>query len=340
MAGTEIELVKLISSIGREKCDLLVPSYLKDSSHSAFNVSYFPGYFFKLNKYFPRVTLFLVNKLVSQEKLEDYDIIYLIFVYPTVPLFETLVEAYSSKVIVVPQGGDLKYLLQSKMRPSLKDFWKIYYMSESMRKDLLFLYPNLCNLEYVPTGTDINYLRKNIVCTRPEEINGRNLEENILLTVSRNVPKKNLQAIPKILDHLKDLSITWIVIGKDTNVPILTDDERIVVLDAIRISNIDEVPSKELIKFYSYADAYIVTSESEGLSLVTLDQLAIEKPVFGFNVDGVREIFMEVDKLPEFNDYQSIALLIRNYIEYGEFLELRDVNSFSWKNISKKYFQN
>lgn len=339
MAGSEIELVKLISSIGKEKCDLLLPSYLKNSSHSAFNVFYFPGYFFRLNNYFPRFTQYLLNKLVGKEAFDPYKIVYLIFVYPTVPLFYKLLEPYASKVILVPQGGDLKHLMQSGLRPCIMHFWKTYYMSESMRKDLLFLYPYLSNLEYVPTGTDIDYLRKNMGHIRPQEINGKKLGKYIILTVARNVPKKNLQAIPKILNYLEGLDISWIIIGKGTNVSMLSTHDRIVVLDAIRITNLDEVPSIELVKYYSYADAYVVTSESEGLSLVTLDQLAINKPVFGFNVDGVREIFKEQTKLPEFNDYESISHLIRNYFERGESLELCDVNNFSWRNISKKYFQ-
>lgn len=343
VAGTELELAKLARTVGVEKCVFLLPSYLRDEAvRNDFRVIYFPKYIIYCLLYFSKVLASRWFCAFAKKRLDlnEFERIFLIFLEPTISLTKNFIRGYENKVTLVPQGGDVKKALYLD---SLYDTQinSVYYMSLSMRKDLMDLGFGENTLKYVPTGTDIDYLRSFVEEDNVKGVLSRygiNSSDFIVLTVSRNVPKKGLEDIPEIIRLIRDdIPLKWIVIGLGSDK--LKSDPRLITLPPIPVTNPSELPPKPLAQIYAAADLYVATSKSEGLSLVTLDQLAIGNQILAYDGDGVREIFTEDARLPKVGDVVSLAGLIMDFYDHGTFPKtIENIESYSWRSISQRYF--
>jgi len=342
VAGTECELAKLASTVGKENCLFILPSYLKNEEVNAtYRIVYFPRIILRITMYVSKKigSVMFRRYILNRINLRDFKKIFLIFIEPTLSLANYLIEEHREKTVLVPQGGDVKKALIAKSKYSSEGL-TIYYMSDSMKADLVSLGFNASSLKYVPTGTDFEYLRSFNRKESRESLRYLDVfpEDLVLLTVARNVPKKRLFDIPRILELLpSDLPIKWIIVGQGAGN--IQSNDRLMCLPPIRVTNANEIPSRELVTLYAGADLYVITSESEGLSLVTLDQLAIGNPIIGYDGDGEREIFSDGESLPNVGDVRGMATLIETFYYRKQSPELiTSIEDFSCINVSKKYF--
>jgi glycosyltransferase involved in cell wall biosynthesis len=117
-----------------------------------------------------------------------------------------------------------------------------------------------------------------------------------LLYVGRLSPQKRLDRLIDAMAHVTArVHLTIVGDGEDR-----TDLE--MQAEALGLRNIRFVGAKnaeEIRKFHKKADAFVITSDREGMPLVVLEAMAAALPVVGTNVPGTRELLQGVGVLTD-----------------------------------------
>lgn len=163
-----------------------------------------------------------------------------------------------------------------------------------------------------------------------------------LLNVGGNHPRKNLIAILKALNIIKQrgLSVQFWKISDD-----FTDEDKRFIQtheleDSIKYLGYLDKPT--LVQAYNGADVLIAPSFHEGFGITLLEAMACGTPVITSNVSAMPEVVDDAGILVSPNNSQTIAdavyRLRGNPIYYQELQEkgLKRVQSFTWQKVAEQ----
>jgi len=107
-----------------------------------------------------------------------------------------------------------------------------------------------------------------------------------LLLIGNDWRKKGLQTVIAVLNECRDLSIQLLVVGKDDAKPFEAAIQRLGLLDRVTFL----APSKDVMKFYAAADAYVGASIEDAYGLPVIEAMASGLPVIASINAGVSEV--------------------------------------------------
>ncbi|MCL4383571.1 glycosyltransferase family 4 protein [Candidatus Marsarchaeota archaeon] len=140
----------------------------------------------------------------------------------------------------------------------------------------------------------------------------KNKKENIFLSIGRLIPEKRTDLAIKIIKNIKTVNIKLLVIGvgpEKQNLIKLTKDLKL----TNKVRFISKLERKELISKLKSSKALLMMSEREGLSLITLEALALEIPVIISNKTKIpKEVAELCIKTNENNIKNLIEQIIKN----------------------------
>lgn len=139
----------------------------------------------------------------------------------------------------------------------------------------------------IPNGIDVDAFNEDVRAAAPVE--SFESASPVFLNVGRYVPEKGQQhlvdAMARVRAELPDAHAVVVGFGP------LEDDLRA----RVRAAGLDDAvtitgKSTDVAKYYAQADAFVLSSEIEGLPVVGLEAMAAELPVVGTRVPGVEDV--------------------------------------------------
>lgn len=155
----------------------------------------------------------------------------------------------------------------------------------------------LANTKYLPIGIDQDAWKPATLEERNElrKVFGYTEDDFVVLTVADNQERKNLTASMNIIARLKklvpDKNIRYNLVTREhLSVGYLLNDYA-VELGIINNVSIFErgMPQEELRRLYVAADAFLLTSKSEGLGVPVLEAMSVELPVVASDCCAIAE---------------------------------------------------
>ena len=178
---------------------------------------------------------------------------------------------------------------------------------------------------------------------------GLPLDKKIFLIVGRlNLLKQNDQFI-KVLNKLhKDFDFRLVIVGSPDEKAFLDYLKRLAapLLEAGKIQFTGYQTGATLTKYYNASDLFIMTSQSEGCSVATMESIACDTPVFSTKTGYIWELLAAYDKghTVDIKDYSSWEKSLRKYLAGELIVEPFDrnvaLNDFSWEAIAEKFIAN
>lgn len=171
-------------------------------------------------------------------------------------------------------------------------------ISDTVRREYLALGVAPERIARIPNGVDVARLGAPRDARAVRRAHGIPETARVVLTVGRNHPKKNCQAIPGMLSGLLDagLDAWWIVAGRgasalDASALAPERRERLVRVEELGAPPRDfSLPPDALLDLYAASDVFAMTSLLETFGIVLLEALAAGLPVVCFDAPGVRDV--------------------------------------------------
>ena len=292
----------------------------------------------------------LVHEIVLCEilKREGPDIIHVhnSGLYPAIkalnlpiPIILTFHGIFSSDDFSVAEnlkrGIDLKKLMEGIARniPSL-----ITVLTESMKRQAV-IELGVANklLKVIPNGVNENFWYEPKVSLSIRR--DLSIEDGctVFISVGALTRRKNHVAAIDFLNR-SQRRFTYLIIGRNGDFSV---ELKKLVSKEPNVRLINYVENKELYRYYSASDAFILPSTKEGQALVVFEALACGLPII-LNED----IFDSIDLPADYDEYVfpvnlSTTLNSINFFELNKdqrkLLSERVVKHLSWKEISKQY---
>jgi phosphatidylinositol alpha-mannosyltransferase len=117
-----------------------------------------------------------------------------------------------------------------------------------------------------------------------------------LLFVGRVSIQKNLPLLLEAV-HAMTRPAELVVAGGGDDLPAVK--ELATQLGMTGVNFTDQLERSELSKWYRWADAFVITSEREGMPLAVLEAMSFGLPVIGTEVDGLRSLLAGIGELVE-----------------------------------------
>lgn len=190
-------------------------------------------------------------------------------------------------------------------------------------------------VDVIPNG----YSRKLFYPQSPEAIGAfiekYSLPENYILLVGNLFPYKNVKTLLNAFLRIKDrIRHSLVIVGSREflHEPLPIDE---------RIFYMDYVPYEDLPKFYSYADAFVHPSLSEGFGLTPLEAMACGVPVISSNAGSLPEVVGKAGMLFDPLDTEHLSRLIEEVVKNEglrrELIKkgLENAKRFSWEKTAE-----
>lgn len=222
---------------------------------------------------------------------------------------------------------------------------KIICVSEAVRDKCLEIGIDEEKLVIIYEGVNLNDFQDYSGTEEVEFLNSRYGSKHKILSVGRLVWQKNLENLllaskiaKKSLPNLTHLHIGEFGDLRDKIDSVIRD----LRIDHFhRLSNLSQ---RKLANFYSWADAFVMASVSEGLGLVYVEALACGTPVITSNIPPMSQIVinnfngLNVDSESPEDIAEKIILLLTNRSLYEKLKSntRESVRKFDLKKISKK----
>ncbi|MDH7594238.1 MAG: glycosyltransferase family 4 protein [Methanomicrobiales archaeon] len=180
----------------------------------------------------------------------------------------------------------------------------------------------------------------------------------VILFVGRVAPAKGLNYLIKAINEIKHLPIVTLIVGplrymfgeKEEFSSYTRNLFRLVEKYDLqkKIIFTDAVLRKDLPKYYSCADVFVLPSIYEAIPMVCVEAMAAGKPVIGSKIGGIQEIIRDGENgfLFETKNYKDLAEKLINIMEdenqrKGMCIKSRKIakNEFSWEVIGSKIFE-
>ena len=286
-------------------CYLFNKTNIKNNNYKIFLLSKFLTslvYFFKfyLNLNINFILKYYLKKIIERNKYEFWHFIFLN--HKCLILIDCL-NQLNQKVFVTFQGADIQvdrdinygFRINKKydnyLRKIVNNVNHFFYISKTIKKDLLNLKISENKMSYAPNSVEIEKFKKyHILKNANKRLN--------LITVARYSPqKKGYDILLRISKELvsKQIDFEWKIIGKGTKkllneTIIKSRPDSFKIIE--NIENFDETyfPNSELIKHYISSDLYINLSRIESFGITFVESLASLVPIITFDTKGVNEI--------------------------------------------------
>ena len=286
-------------------CYIFNKTNIKNNNYKIFLLSKFLtslAYFFKfyLNLNINFFLKYYLKKIIEKNKYEFWHFIFLN--HKCLILIDCL-NQLNQKVFVTFQGADIQvnrninygFRINKKydnyLRKIVNNVNHFFYISKTIKKDLLNLKISENRMSYAPNSVEIEKFKKyHILKNANKRLN--------LITVARYSPqKKGYDILLKVCKELisKQIDFEWKIIGKGTKkllneTIIKSRPDSFKIIE--NIENIDETyfPNSELIKHYISSDLYINLSRIESFGITFVESLASLVPIITFDTKGVNEI--------------------------------------------------
>ena len=286
-------------------CYIFNKTNIKNNNYKIFLLSKFLTslvYFFKfyLNLNINFILKYYLKKIIERNKYEFWHFIFLN--HKCLILIDCL-NQLNQKVFVTFQGADIQvdrdinygFRINKKydnyLRKIVNNVNHFFYISKTIKKDLLNLKIPENKMSYAPNSVEIEKFKKyHILKNANKKLN--------LITVARYSPqKKGYDILLKVCKELvnKQIDFEWKIIGKGTKkllneTIIKSRPDSFKIIE--NIENFDETyfPNSELIKHYISSDLYINLSRIESFGITFVESLASLVPIITFDTKGVNEI--------------------------------------------------
>ena len=286
-------------------CYIFNKTNIKNNNYKIFLLSKFLTslvYFFKfyLNLNINFILKYYLKKIIERNKYEFWHFIFLN--HKCLILIDCL-NQLNQKVFVTFQGADIQvdrdinygFRINKKydnyLRKIVNNVNHFFYISKTIKKDLLNLKIPENKMSYAPNSVEIEKFKKyHILKNANKRLN--------LITVARYSPqKKGYDILLKVCKELvnKQIDFEWKIIGKGTKkllneTIIKSRPDSFKIIE--NIENFDETyfPNSELIKHYISSDLYINLSRIESFGITFVESLASLVPIITFDTKGVNEI--------------------------------------------------
>lgn len=232
---------------------------------------------------------------------------------------------------------------------SLKRASKIVADSENTKNDLVrFLDINEEKIKVIYPGIDDVYFKNQSILTEQEVYRVMfkyNIPKKFILYVGTIEPRKNLIALLKVFEELKEeksIPHKLIIVGKkgwhyDSFYDLLSKSKYVneIILTGY-------VPEEDLRVLYSYADVFVYPSLYEGFGLPPLEAMAHGCPVVTSNVSSLPEVVGDAGLLVDPNNYKSIKDAIIAILENEKLREdlvkkgIQRAKQFTWKKTASE----
>ncbi|MGL4393972.1 MAG: glycosyltransferase family 4 protein [Brevinema sp.] len=223
-------------------------------------------------------------------------------------------------------------------RFALKKYLKtpMIVVSQSSKDELLSLYPYQ-NLNILPNGIEASFLLPRKNKKTPYQI----------CSVGRLTKAKRLdlaiEVVAKLRNDFPDLKLIVAGKGPEENSLKALVQERDLSDFVIFKGFVSENEKKEIL---SSSEAFIFPSEKEGWGIVALEASAMETPVFGFQVQGIKDAVKNGVNgyLLPFADTELLAQKLSEYLNADEIQKQRlqasslcYAKNFSWDKICQEF---
>lgn len=224
-------------------------------------------------------------------------------------------------------------------------------ISETVRQEYLSLGVPAERIALLPNGVDAARIAAAPADGEARCRHGIPKGAKVVLTVGRNHPKKNYQAIPNLLASLlnEGLDAWWIVAGRGAS---SIDVGSLAPSDRKRLVRVEEIgapsegfalPSDGLLSYYKAADAFAMTSLLETFGIVLLEAMAAGLPVTCFDVPGVRDVVgPDLARVCPPGDVTAMAGALADILVKSDAPEARKrrreyAEAHSWDRVAARY---
>jgi glycosyltransferase involved in cell wall biosynthesis len=158
-----------------------------------------------------------------------------------------------------------------------------------------------------------------------------------LLFVGRLAVQKNVPLLITALQH----------VVTDTELAIVGDGELRPTLEALaaasaaKVQFVGALAQQDLLEWYAWADAFVLTSEREGMPLVLLEAMAAGLPIIATDVPGIREFLGEDGMLVDAEPFAVARAIdrLRDDINLQRTLSQRSsvrASRYRWDNLMRQ----
>lgn len=145
---------------------------------------------------------------------------------------------------------------------------------------------------------------------------------------SINEPRKGFDLLLSALQKISFTNLTLLILGKAENIQIENLDVRL-------LGNISD--DKQLMEYYSLADAFIIPSREDNLPNVMLESFACGTPVIGFPIGGVKEHVMDYQTglLAKDISIEALAECIEQFISNHHRFNRDNIKNYAKENFGE-----
>ena len=293
---------------------------------------------------------FFVSKSII--KKENIEMVHAHWILPQGFVGVFLKKIFKIPLLVTVHGSDL-FPLKNKLFKKLQNFVVknadiVTVNSNATKNELVSRFPSFSSkIRTIPMGVDINIFKKKSV-KRPKKYT----ENKILLFVGRLSDQKGLQylieAMPDIIKY--DSRVKLLIIGEGSYGKTLQEKTRNNGLEK-NVEFLGSMPSQEIVKYYNFADIFVMPSLStktgtEALGLALLEAMASGCAVIGTNVGGIPFVIKNNHNgiLVRQKDKQELSKAViallknrKNSTKLGTNAAEFARKNYSWDKISKEF---
>jgi glycosyltransferase involved in cell wall biosynthesis len=191
------------------------------------------------------------------------------------------------------------------------------------------------NIEIIPNGTDTEKFKRNPT-TRKEIRKKLGLGDKFtVLAIARPDEIKDPALLRKIIEASPD-NVNFILIG-------ISEAEPLKSMNKKNVFKLGMLPNDETRKYYSAADAFILTSKSEGMPTVLIEALSAGLPIISTKVGGIPDVVNNemgffIDRNPK-NGSKIITKLQKNktLLKKMSAACISESKQYDWKLLGKRY---
>ncbi|OGV51863.1 MAG: hypothetical protein A2X49_03590 [Lentisphaerae bacterium GWF2_52_8] len=318
-----------------------------------------------LAKFLPGI---VSRMLLREQELHKYDLWQIIGAYPCAyvarklsSLVPTVLRSHGDDIqkdATLGYGDRLNPRLEEKIKKGVLGMTRLVALTESVQDCYMELGADSAKITVIPNGIELSRFKEPFDRTAFRQKLGVNGEDILILTTSRNHPKKGLEYLPEAAKHLLEhgYKFKWLLLGDGVgrlaekfseeglaDVFILKDE--IKMKFEVDASGVPQVPAEQYIHMYRAADYFAMPSLLETFGMVLIEALAAGLPVVTTNAPGCRDVIRDgVNGLQApCRDGRGMGKCLERLITdsalRGKLAEnaLQDINRYDWANVAVCY---
>lgn len=307
-----------------------VPVFMRSDKNAATIVS--------MLSFFP-ACLLIGYKLQRERK---FDIVHSMFAIPSAPAGLILAKKFKIPHLLSILGGDIfdpsKKLSPHKtpflhytVRKMMEDSDKVVALSSDIMEKSIHYYKISKKIDIIHLG-----IEKPVYNTKKRQDYGFKLNDILLVTVGRLIPRKSVQDLINVVKAINCPNLKLVIIGDGPEKPRLESlSKKLNVSD--KIFFFGNVTDDEKFQLLNVSDIYVSSSQHEGFGIVFLEAMASGLPVVCYNNGGQKDFLVnnKTGFLIRTGSIKELTLRIRNL---SEDLELRKVMGKFNKTYIGNYF--